>query len=77
MNNCKAAYYVQCSYSYGNTAYTSLDISNNPCWEKLLNYVVIVFPDIEFNSAMVCLYEHGADDMRPHGNDEANMVQPQ
>ena len=76
MNNCKAAYYVQCSYSYGNTAYTSLDISNNPYREKPLNYVVTVFPDIEFNSAMVCLYEHGADDMRPHGNDEANMVQP-
>ena len=73
MNNRKAVYYGQYPYSYGNTVHTPQDISKNTYLEKLLNYVDIVFPDLEFNSAMVHLYENGSDFMPHHSDDEANI----
>jgi alkylated DNA repair dioxygenase AlkB len=74
MSNRKAVYYGKYPYSYGNNTHSPQDISNNPYLEKLLCYVDIVFPHLEFNSIMIHQYKDGNDYMPHHSDDEEEIA---
>lgn len=70
----KAAYYGEQPYSYGKTHHSPNPFSENKYLEKILNYIDIVIPGIQYNSAMVHKYEDGEAFMPFHADNEEEIA---
>ena len=69
-NNRTAAYYGINPYGYGSFQHKARDFSENPYLQKLLSYVEIAYPTIQFNSAMIHKYQSGEHFIPHHSDDE-------
>ena len=73
-SNRSAAYYGDHPYHYGRITHEPQDFGKNPYLQKLLNYVEIVYPDLQFNSALINLYNSGKDHLPHHSDDEEEII---
>ncbi|KAL5267263.1 hypothetical protein ACHWQZ_G004336 [Mnemiopsis leidyi] len=69
--NRKAAYYGDYPYSYNGGSHKACDVSNGSHLSKLLSYVSVVYPSLNYNSVMVQLYDTGIDYMPAHSDNES------
>ena len=70
-----AVYYGQYPYCYGKTIHNPRPFEDNNYLLKILNYIDIVMPGIEYNSAMVHRYADGNSFMPHHCDDEKCIEQ--
>ena len=71
-NRC-VAYYGQYKYSYGNVTHEPQPLSDNLYLTKLISYFEVVYPDLQFNSAMVNRYSDG-NQFIPHHSDSEDDI---
>ena len=71
-NRC-VAYYGQNKYSYGNVTHEPQPLSDNQYLTKLISYFEVVYPDLQFNSAMVNCYRDG-NQCIPHHSDSEDDI---
>ena len=73
LNNRTAAYYGIYPYCYGSIHHKARDFSENPYLQKLISYVEIAYPNIQFNSAMIHKYQSGEHFIPHHSDDEESI----
>ena len=74
LNNRNAAYYGKYPYCYGKILHKARDFSENPYLDKVLNYVQIAYPSIQFNSATIHRYNSGEHFIPHHSDDEEEII---
>ena len=68
--NRKAVYYGQNPYHYKGGSHDARDIPRGSYIASICSYIDVLFPDFEYNSALIHLYETGLDYMPSHNDSE-------
>lgn len=68
-----AAYYGVNSYAYGDTYHEAKPFSDNQYLQKILSYVEIVVPGVDYNSALIHRYENGKSHIPHHSDNEIEI----
>ena len=69
-SNRKAVYFGSFDYEYPGGTHRANEIDPNSYMASICSYLGVLFPELEFNSALINFYSNGSDFMPLHSDDE-------
>ena len=73
LDNRSVVYYGPYPYKYGKVKHDPKPFTDNPYLMKIMSYTSVVFPDTEFNSALINIYKDGQSFMPAHSDNEDDI----
>ena len=72
-SNRSSVYFGEFDYNYGKISHQAKDVSEKSYLSAICSYMDVLFPNYEYNSVLINLYDNGSDYIPPHSDNEESI----